>query len=83
MSRVYVLSSSPDLAARSDYGPGWESAWTDPEGRRFLPFRAKPRGYKLYTAAEARAYVASFPPLKDMLDSAPVTKDAPVAKGAK
>ena len=58
--RVYVLSDSPALAAASDYGPGWEHAWTDPEGRRLLPFRTPPDGLPILTLAEARTYQQLF-----------------------
>ena len=37
--RVYVLSKTAYMAEKSDYGPGWEKAWTDPDGKRLLPFR--------------------------------------------
>jgi hypothetical protein len=61
-TRVYVLSSDPALAALSDYGPGWESMWQDPEGRRLLPFYDPPDGVTVLSVEEARAYRASFDP---------------------
>lgn len=64
-SRVYVLSRTAYMAGLSDYGPGWEKAWTDPDGYRLLPFRTAPKGVKTMTAAEARAYQAQFAPPPD------------------
>lgn len=73
-TRVYVLSKDDRLAAKSDYGPGWERAWTDPEGRRLLPFREPPAGRVTMTADEARAYVASFPVPDEGADTANAAK---------
>lgn len=58
--RVYILSSDETLAEMSAYGPGWQSMWTDPEGRRLLPFRDPPEGHETMTTAEAIAHMAQF-----------------------
>lgn len=60
--RVYVLSKTAYMAEKSDYGPGWKKAWTDPDGNRLLPFREAPQGAKTLTAEEARAFQAQFAP---------------------
>lgn len=61
--RVYILSASDELAALSDYGPGWERMWVDTEGKRLLPFRHPPDGYDVLTLEEARAYMAANTPI--------------------